>query len=261
MSDCVDASLLAMLPQELCFSLLSNYLADPFRSRQSALHAFPCVCRQWASIIARHARLWPALRERDFDAQKPLTLMNLDVYKNNPAQAAYMQLHIEYCAWQSRHLFKGIRAIKELPASAGLAIRSLPPRDSHFRNWEAKVIGPTNTPYSGGIFLFHISLHEKYPFKPPTVQAKTKIFHVNVCRDGYLLELGSHRYWSPQLNLQDVLQSIQVILRMPRFEDPANADVYNLYLTDRVKYEATCTEWVQLHASNEPYGTLGYDDF
>ena len=32
------------------------------------------------------------------------------------------------------------------------------------------MIGPDNTPYSYGFYLFNIFIPEEYPFKPPTVK-------------------------------------------------------------------------------------------
>ena len=36
------------------------------------------------------------------------------------------------------------------------------------------MIGPDNTPYSYGFYLFNIFIPEEYPFKPPTVKIYTQ---------------------------------------------------------------------------------------
>jgi ubiquitin-conjugating enzyme E2 D/E len=56
--------------------------------------------------------------------------------------------------------------------------------DNNIRHWEATIIGPEETDYSGGVFLLDIQIPEEYPFIPPTCKFKTKILHPNISPDG-----------------------------------------------------------------------------
>ena len=49
-----------------------------------------------------------------------------------------------------------------------------PIKENNLFSWEGSIIGPTNTPYSGGLFRLSIEFPKNYPFKPPKVKFITK---------------------------------------------------------------------------------------
>ena len=46
--------------------------------------------------------------------------------------------------------------------------------------WQATMIGPSDTPYKNGLFLLRIKFPDNYPRKAPDVRFITPIYHVNV---------------------------------------------------------------------------------
>jgi len=53
--------------------------------------------------------------------------------------------------------------------------------------WEAIILGPEESPYENGIFYLDIILTPDYPFNPPNIKFKTKIYHPNINIDGIIL--------------------------------------------------------------------------
>ena len=58
---------------------------------------------------------------------------------------------------------------------------SLVNEDNMFE-WKATFAGPDNTSYKYGIFEVNIKFPDNYPFKPPKVVFKSKMFHPNIIR-------------------------------------------------------------------------------
>ncbi|CAL5392353.1 unnamed protein product [Camellia sinensis] len=115
-------------------------------------------------------------------------------------------------------------------------------------HWQATIMGPSDSPFAGGVFLVTIHFPPDYPFKPPKVSFKTKVFHPNINSNGSICLDILKEQWSPALTISKVLLSICSLLTDPNPDDPLVPEIAHMYKTDRNKYEMTARSWTQKYA-------------
>jgi len=133
-------------------------------------------------------------------------------------------------------------------AEAGITLQVLDEAD--FTRLTGSVAGPSGTPYSGGVFSVDIQLGPEYPFAPPKMRFTTKVWHPNVSSQTGAICLDILKdQWSPALTLRTALLSLQALLASPEPDDPQDAEVARMYLTDRARFDATAAHWTRSHAT------------
>jgi ubiquitin-conjugating enzyme E2 D/E len=68
-------------------------------------------------------------------------------------------------------------------------------------HWQATIMGPGDSPYSGGVFFLAIHFPTDYPFKPPKVNFTTRIYHPNITSNGSICLDILRDQWSPALTI------------------------------------------------------------
>ena len=122
------------------------------------------------------------------------------------------------------------------------------PVNDNFYEWTGQIIGPANTPYSGGIFKLQINYPSNYPFKPPKINFITKVYHPNIDSSGNIcLDILKDK-WSPALTISKLLLSISSLLTDPNPDDPLVIDIAKLYKKNKKKYMENAKKWTQLYA-------------
>ena len=110
------------------------------------------------------------------------------------------------------------------------------PCKDNIYNWNATIIGPSETPYQNGIFKLDIHFPTDYPFKPPNIKFKTKIYHCNISNEGCIcLDILKDK-WSPALTISKVLLSICSLLCDPNPDDPLVSEIAQLYKSNKEKH-------------------------
>jgi len=123
-----------------------------------------------------------------------------------------------------------------------------PVGDDMFK-WEGILIGPSDSPYAGGIFKLNILFPTDYPFKPPKINFITKIYHPNINSSGVICLDILKDQWSPALTISKVLLSILSLLTDPNPKDPLVPDIANEYETNRASFDLTARKWTQVYAN------------
>ncbi|KAM7503339.1 hypothetical protein LguiB_002243 [Lonicera macranthoides] len=57
---------------------------------------------------------------------------------------------------------------------------SASPSEENMRYFNVMILGPSQSPYEGGVFKLELFLPEEYPMAAPKVRFLTKIYHPNI---------------------------------------------------------------------------------
>ena len=113
--------------------------------------------------------------------------------------------------------------------------------DDNLAHWTTQIMGPPDSPYAGRVFILEIRFGDNYPFKPPKIYFKTKIYHPNIkSNDGSIcLDILKDK-WNPALTVPNIILSIISLLTDPNPDDALEPEIAFIYKYDREKYEENC---------------------
>ncbi|XP_019734265.1 ubiquitin-conjugating enzyme E2 E1 isoform X2 [Hippocampus comes] len=86
------------------------------------------------------------------------------------------------------------------------------PKGDNIYEWRSTILGPPGSVYEGGVFFLDIAFTPDYPFKPPKVTFRTRIYHCNINSQGVICLDILKDNWSPALTISKVLLSICSLL-------------------------------------------------
>jgi ubiquitin-conjugating enzyme E2 D/E len=122
------------------------------------------------------------------------------------------------------------------------------PRGENLYVWDAMILGPSDSPFAGGIFNLEIHFPTDYPFKPPKILFLTKIYHPNIASNGNICLDILKDQWSPALTVGKALLSICSLLTDPNPKDPLVPAIADQYINDRATYDSTARTWTLKYA-------------
>jgi|AntRauTorckE5430_2_1112549.scaffolds.fasta_scaffold34372_1 ubiquitin-conjugating enzyme E2 D/E len=123
------------------------------------------------------------------------------------------------------------------------------PSESNLSDWEVTITGPENTPYAGGKFMLSFSFPETYPFKPPKIAYKTKIYHPNIKSDtGEICTSILYDDWAPTLNVTHCLDALFNMMKCPTADSPLEESIANILRDKPKEFEKNARKWTKEHA-------------
>lgn len=149
------------------------------------------------------------------------------------------------------------------------------PSEADIHQWQILIDGPKGSPYEvcrfpsqfpihchstregftdnpqGGVFNLHLSLPMEYPFKPPTLSFKTKIYHPNVTNDDKgSMCLGMLRAdeWKPSSKIDAVLSFAQGLLSEPQPDDAVEGGIAREYKENKKEFVKNAKAWTKQYA-------------
>lgn len=119
------------------------------------------------------------------------------------------------------------------------------PKSDDITSWVATIMGPESSPYQGGVFFLDLEFSEDYPFVPPKMKFRTRIYHCNVNSQGHIcLDILKDK-WSPALTVAKLILSVCSLLADPNPYDPLVGSIANEFIHNREKHDRTARDWVQ----------------
>mmetsp|Transcript_77013 Transcript_77013/g.115863 ORF Transcript_77013/g.115863 Transcript_77013/m.115863 type:complete len:164 (-) Transcript_77013:23-514(-) len=88
-------------------------------------------------------------------------------------------------------------------------------QDEDTSSWNLKVKGPEESFYEGHELEFVIEFTYEYPFKPPNVTCKSKVFHPRLTPEGKICCCMKAERWMPRFKAIHEVEQILKLLKNP----------------------------------------------
>jgi len=123
------------------------------------------------------------------------------------------------------------------------------PKGDNLYEWVSTILGPPGSVYEGGVFFLDIHFSPEYPFKPPKVTFRTRIYHCNINSQGVICLDILKDNWSPALTISKVLLSICSLLTDCNPADPLVGSIATQYLQHREEHDRIARLWTKRYAT------------
>ncbi|CAB0004278.1 unnamed protein product [Nesidiocoris tenuis] len=153
------------------------------------------------------------------------------------------------CTWYIPFRFQELNDIK----TAGIkSFRDVTVAEGNLLSWTG-VIVPENPPFNKGAFRIEITFPAEYPFKPPKISFKTKIYHPNIDEKGQVcLPIISAENWKPATKTEQVIQALIQLVNDPEPDHPLRADLAEEFTKDKRKFFKNAEDYTKKFGEKRP---------
>ncbi|CAD7086988.1 unnamed protein product [Hermetia illucens] len=144
------------------------------------------------------------------------------------------------------------KELADLKSSGLKSFRDIVVDEQNLLFWTGLIV-PENPPYNKGAFRIEVNFPAEYPFKPPKICFKTKIYHPNIDEKGQVcLPIISTENWKPATKTEQVIQALIALVNDPEPEHPLRADLAEEFLKDRKKFFKNAEEFTRKNSEKRP---------
>ncbi|XP_057321255.1 ubiquitin-conjugating enzyme E2 T-like [Microplitis mediator] len=127
-------------------------------------------------------------------------------------------------------------------------------KDDKINHLIVTILGPSGSPYEGGLFKLEVEVDDSYPFEPPRIKFLTPVYHPNIDNGGRicmdLLKMPPNGSWNPTFTLENIFVAVQSLLGHPNPDDPLMPAIANEYRFYKSEFEKKAREHVLKHANS-----------
>ena len=124
---------------------------------------------------------------------------------------------------------------KELPLSVPQA--RLIRNKGQIKDFEVEYTPDKGSYWQGGKYLFSFHFPDNYPYNPPKVMCKTKIYHPNIDYDGNVCLNMLKDDWNPTYTGTSCIAGVYYLFVEPNPNDPLNHEVAKLMREDKEQFK------------------------
>uniref|UniRef100_A0A8C5KQY8 UBC core domain-containing protein n=1 Tax=Jaculus jaculus TaxID=51337 RepID=A0A8C5KQY8_JACJA len=111
------------------------------------------------------------------------------------------------------------------------------PKGHNIYEWRPTILAPPGSVYEGGVFFLNITVTPEYPFKPPNVTFRTRIYHCDINSQGVIC--------------LDILKDNWIVLPICSLltdcnpADPLVGSFATQYMSNRAEHDRTARQWTK----------------
>jgi len=144
------------------------------------------------------------------------------------------------------------KELSDIRKSGVRSFRDIQVDEQNMLAWQGLIV-PDNSPYNKGAFRIDINFPAEYPFKPPKITFRTKIYHPNIDEKGQVcLPIISAENWKPATKTDQVIQALVALVNDPEPEHPLRADLAEEYSKDKKKFLKNAEDFTKKFAEKRP---------
>ncbi|EDV29319.1 Ubiquitin-conjugating enzyme E2 L3 [Trichoplax sp. H2] len=144
------------------------------------------------------------------------------------------------------------KELAELKKNEINGFRDIKVNETNILNWQGLIV-PNSAPYNKGAFKIEITYPAEYPFKPPKITFKTRIYHPNIDEKGQVcLPIVSPENWKPATKTDQIIFSLIALINDPEPEHPLRTDIAEEYSKDRKKFMRSAEDFTRKYAEKRP---------